>query len=448
MLVIVAPIVKSVGVFYFPYLCITMAKRLFLSQNYIVVDNDNSTPLKYFSKSLSFIRVTNENYQLYGGDGDETGYHSFLISDAENWFEESETIPYTSSTLLNFLLSNTSPSPQVNSSGTLLISDFNAEVSMGSYSGYLADTISGRNVDVDNNFSEDMWNGGFLYTGHNCVEAETLSVVSSSANDTGSLVSSGVATGGSSTTLIDSSADFVTDGVAVGDILINDTQLFHGIVSEVTSATTLTVHFFKDGNRKLPYFFSNDDSYRVATASSTGAAVTKLLGLDGDYNRQNEYVILNGTTGVTTTKDFIRQDKATIELAGSNGYNVGEITANQSVTTDNVTMVMPADSGQTACCCTTVPSGKRWVVNLLEFSIVRVNGSSGSAQVQFQVRERGSNAWQTKRFESVSTSFAYIEEITGGIVIEEQSDVKWRIQSASDNNTEATAIIGYVEIDK
>lgn len=337
----------------------------------------------------------------------------------------------------------------VNESGALLTSDFGTEVARGLYSNYTINTKFGRNASIDTTSApEDVWNGGSDYTGFNCTQAETLSVVSSSANDSGSLVSSGTATGGNGTTLIDTVATFVTDGVSVGDIILNDTQVIHGIVSEVTSETVLTVRFFKDSVGSNEYVTNVGDSYRVATSSSTGAAVIKLnAALDGNYNPISEYVILNGTTPVVTTKQYIRQARATVEIAGSTGNNEGEITANQSITTANVTMVMPADSGQTAICCSTVPAGKRWVTKHLQAGMVRLNGSAGSAQVQFQVRERG-GAWQTKRFEGISDSLLYDEMLVGGIVIEEQSDVRWRVQSVSDNNTQVTALFEYFEIVK
>ena len=106
----------------------------------------------------------------------------------------------------------------------------------------------GRNSDIDGNTSpEDLWDGGGLYTGFNCTEAETLEFFSSDIEDTGALVSSGTTTGGSSTTLEDSGATFITDGVAVGDLIINDSKQFHGIVSSVDSETLLTVFDFTNG---------------------------------------------------------------------------------------------------------------------------------------------------------------------------------------------------------
>ena len=61
---------------------------------------------------------------------------------------------------------------------------------------------------------QDIWANGGEYTGVNATANENIQVFSADANDTGSLVSSGTATGGSTTTLVDSGADFVSDGVS------------------------------------------------------------------------------------------------------------------------------------------------------------------------------------------------------------------------------------------
>lgn len=337
---------------------------------------------------------------------------------------------------------------RVNEAGALLVSDFGTEVARELYQGYQIDTKFGRNADIDTGTTpEDVWNGGGSYTGFNCVTAETLNVVSSSANDLGTLVSSGTATGGSSTTLVDSGATFVTDGVVVGDMIINDTQSIHAIVSEVTSETTLTFRYISNGANTSNLTMNSGDSYRIASNGSTGASVVKLKGLDADYNGISEYVILNGTTNVTTTKSFIRQSRAAVELAGTNTVSVGEITARQSVTTANITMVMPADSGQTAICCATVPAGKNWVIKDLNVSMVIDGNQSGSAQMQFQIRERG-GAWQTKRFQGITNSNGFQETLIGGLIVEEQSDIRWRIQSVSNNNTQVTGLFEYFQIEK
>jgi hypothetical protein len=218
----------------------------------------------------------------------------------------------------------------------------------------------GRNPDIDiaSGF-EAIWNGGGDYTGFDAVAGEAIEVFSSSALDAGTLVTSGTATGGSETTLIDAAATFVTDSVAIGDAILNDTDISHGIVTEVTSETTLTVFRFT----KSDVFSSSveiDDSYRVVTPASTGAAVVEIgFLLDSDFdNETSEFIILNGTTGVDSVgTDYIRNSKQEVITAGSNNSNVGTITARQKTTTANIFAVVPIGYNKDMIAAYTIPKG-------------------------------------------------------------------------------------------
>ena len=116
--------------------------------------------------------------------------------------------------------------------------DFLLEVAKGNVPKHSLVHKFGRNSDIDAGF-EAIWNGGADYTGHDCIVAETLETFSGAAADAGTVLSSGTATGGSATTLVDSAATFATDTVAAGDVVINDTQLDHGIVTSLTGETTV-----------------------------------------------------------------------------------------------------------------------------------------------------------------------------------------------------------------
>lgn len=333
----------------------------------------------------------------------------------------------------------------VNELGALLAGDFGTEVARGVYPGFTLDTKYGRNSSVNIGQEEDVWNGSTLYTGHNCTDAETLALTSTDANDVGSLVTSGTSTGGSLTTLVDSGATFITNSVSVGDLVINDTQKIHGIISSVDSETQVTVYCFSDGDLD-GYTFNSGETYRIANATSTGAAVIRLSSLLlVDYAKTVEYVILNGTNTVNTNGSYIRQARGTIELSGSSDTNEGEITARQSTTTANITMVMPASSGQTAIACDTVPKGEIWIIKRLYCAMGRASGAAGSADVRFKTRTRG-GSWKTKRFPTISDSLAYSPSLIGGIILSEGTDVKWNIQSVSDNGTKVSGEFEYFKI--
>ncbi len=274
----------------------------------------------------------------------------------EVWFRNSAGLFVRSTTLVD------ENDDQIGiASSPLYTRDLFLEIQKGNIPGHSAVHKFGRNPDIDSAVGtfEAIWNGGGDYTGQDPIAAETLETFSGSANDAGTVLSSGTATGGSSTTLIDTGADFVTDTVAVNDVVINDTDQSHGIVTVVTGLNTLTVERF---NGVVPYVggvFESGDSYRVVTPASTGAAVIKLgFLLDANWAETTEYIVLNGVTAVDTSGTYLRHSKARVVKCGSNNSNVGELTTRQKTTTANITMVLPVGYNSTMIACYTIPAGK------------------------------------------------------------------------------------------
>ena len=252
--------------------------------------------------------------------------------------------------------------------------EFLLEVVKGNVPGHSAILKWGRNPDIDTGGFEAIWNGGGSYTGFDATGEEVVEVFSGAGADAGTEADSGTATGGTATTLVDTGADF-TLTTTVGDLVIDDTQLLHGIVTART-ADTITVHQWQDiTNAQRDAGVVGPDSssvYRVVTPASTGAAVIKiLLALDGNYAEQEEYIILNGQTAVDSVLSYLRASRAVVVLAGSGGTNAGEITVRQNVTTANKFIGMPLGEGRTTICAYTIPAGKsgyfyHWGASLAE----------------------------------------------------------------------------------
>lgn len=182
------------------------------------------------------------------------------------------------------------------------------------------------------------------------------------------------------------------------------------------------------------------------TSAGTGARTIILEGLDTDYNPISETITMNGTTTVTSIHSYWRMSRAKVVTAGSVQTNVGQISAAWTGTPAQIFMAMPADAGQTAICCDTVPAGKTRYILQLQTSLVRSSGAAGSANMQFQVRELG-GAWQTKRFPAISDGSPYSPIIDASIIIPEKSDVRWRCQAVSDNASIISAEFEYIDID-
>ena len=276
--------------------------------------------------------------------------------------------------------------------------DVNMEIAEGHVPGHSFLHKFGRNpsINVASGF-EAIWNGGGDYTGFNATAGELIEVSSSDAEDAGTLVSSGTATGGSATTLVDSGATFVSDGASVGDIIINDTLLDHGMVSEVTSETILTF-------RRMRGFSINasGNSYRVAAPSLTGQGVVRLdFLLDDNYVETSEYVILNGLTGVDTVGSYLRNSRVMGLKSGSVGSNVGTITTKQKITTANIFAVMPIGYNTTMIAAFTIPFDE---VGLLDFYFATLSKKqAGFSNVRFLSAEVGGD-FQVKEEGTVSST--------------------------------------------
>lgn len=148
--------------------------------------------------------------------------------------------------------------------------------------------------------------------------ATNLEVVSTSANDAATLITSGTSTGGSTTTLIDTGKNFVSLGVVAGDVILNDTSDALGVVVTRDSATQLTFTTVADAT------FSGI-AYRIARTTGTGAGIVEHHGLDANWVERSEFIIMNGVTPVACTIPTIRSNNLHVMNVGTNLASVGDI---------------------------------------------------------------------------------------------------------------------------
>lgn len=327
-------------------------------------------------------------------------------------------------------------------------SDYKLEVARGNVAGQRVYNKFGANTDIDTgSVPEDLHGGAGVYTAFNITTPDSIRVFSGSVQDVGTLVSSGTATGGTSTTLVDTGANFTGDGVAVGDCVINDTQAFHGIITNVT-ATVLTVVKFTNGNPEQVLTPASSDSYRVANASGTGIAVLKMNKmLESDYDGyKTEYIITNGTVGANTVgTDYIRSSRGVAVLAGSGGSAASSIAAVQTGTGSLRFFSIPSGHNQSLVAADTIPKGYTLYVNGLVCRMARSSGAAGSAEVDFYVRGIGQNVFNSKVHEYITDADGFKSGEGYILAIPEYSDYKWTVNEVSDNNTQLSAEInGYL----
>lgn len=252
------------------------------------------------------------------------------------------------------------------------------------------------------------------------LSALAMEIVSSSGNDAGTIQSSGTATGGSTTTLIDTGANFVGDGVAVGDIILNDTDHAFGYVSNV-AATILTVDpAFSEGSS-----FSNTETYRVVTPANAGISTVEVHGLDGNYDPQEEFVVTNGATPVSTVNNYLRTNDFHALQVGSNGVAVGNVDIRQVATPANIQNRISIGGNQCLQAFYTVPNGLTMFITSWSASV----SSAKATRMILRVTQDFSSGALTPgifQFQDVVLlqSASYVKEFVLPIKVISRADVK------------------------
>jgi len=207
--------------------------------------------------------------------------------------------------------------------------------------------------------------------------ALAMDVVSSSASDYGSLLTSGTATaGGTSTILYDTTKDFVALGVVAGDLVLNDTQGQFGNIKTVAT-TSLTMETPLDNG----FTWATSDAYRIVdkSAGGVGAQVVEAHGLDGDFNEIEEFIITNGTTKVSTVHNYRRINNFHSIFAGT-GITVGNIDISQTATPTKIMDRIGAGGNMSLQAFFTIPLGKTGYIT--DWGA----GSDGSKPIRFILR--------------------------------------------------------------
>lgn len=196
------------------------------------------------------------------------------------------------------------------------------------------------------------------------------------------------------------------------------------------------------GNAETIEVFSSD---AADAAAGTGARTVRLYGLDANYAEQTADVTLNGVTPVVTTGvTWRRMNRMKVLTAGSGGANAGTITARHTTTTANVFAVMPIGNNQTANCAWTVPAGYNALIKRVYAAGARANGAV-IADMSLRIRDFG-GVYRANRLFTVGNGVEVNISYFGGILLEEKTDVKMRVESASANSGDFCAEFGYVLI--
>lgn len=321
------------------------------------------------------------------------------------------------------------------------------EIAKGHIPGHTCVLKYGENPDIDTASGfETIWDGGGTYLPPTVANgAQIHDVASTSANDAGSVESSGTATGGSATTLVDSAGTFVTDGVIATDTVVNDTTNAAGQVIAVIDETTLVVGGWFGANRGEVFPNpASGDTYRIVRPSSTGASLLWLWGLDANFLEIEEYVVLNGTTNVPTTKEFARQFRSRVFGPGTSGA-IGTITS--TAQTDSTVSCQIIDgNNQSLMSIFTVPSNTIAYVTKWWAALSKQQTTTATTRLRFGSLENVSYILQSRSLQSAGSSeFIYDWEIP--ILVPGGTDI-FVEANASSNDTAVASGFDIILVDK
>ncbi len=192
-----------------------------------------------------------------------------------------------------------------------------------------------------------------------------------------------------------------------------------GLVNYLSSAATLNV---TSDN-------VNDD------VAGTGALTVEIFGLDTNYDRISETVILTGRVIKATSLSYLRVFIAKVKTTGSGNQNAGIIyvfTGTETTgTPDDATKIyttIAATKNRTLQAFYTIPAG-------FTGSIHNFNTSTVTAQnvtVEVVIREQGTTPFLVEAEYTINASTININDL--GLEIPQKTDVEIRATGASPNN--------------
>lgn len=141
-----------------------------------------------------------------------------------------------------------------------------------------------------------------------------------------------------------------------------------GYASNFTNQNKRTLY-----NHDSQYYNTSGGFLSIASTSindisgGAGAQTIRIIGLDAAYNILTETITLNGVVAVSSTNQFIRVNSATVQSAGTLGYNSGDIYIRDLATTSMIDII-PAEFNTTKSLKYCVPAGHKVILKKLILS--------------------------------------------------------------------------------
>lgn len=294
--------------------------------------------------------------------------------------------------------------------------------------------VSGRNPDVDQATDpEDLWPVGGAWVPP--TQPRVHEIVSTSVDDVGILKIQSMTTSGGNSSLIDTTKDFITEGISVGDIVINDrTKKFSVAINIFTSLIVC------ESVDPEPFFVAGD-SYRVVTTNTLGASLICIEYLNSNMQERIGIYVLNGLTPVITGS-MLRING--VFICGSSSRELNNI-GNISITAQidgTITDQIISGEGLGSTGVYTVPRGRKLFISKIYSSMKEVANAGASVSLKINIYGQSGMAGSriVRLFDLSSAGGNHVtREFEPALVISQLSDVIIRCQSVTANNVDITA---------
>jgi hypothetical protein len=231
-------------------------------------------------------------------------------------------------------------------------------------------------------------------------------------------------------------------GTQVGRGKVAGTTVFNLFSNAPAQSTTIRTIWELGGTTE--YVFPTSAVTMTVVSSSatdTGTAQVVVSGLDSNYDQISETITLNGTTPVSTTKQYLRINGVVmIHPAAGQVHNVGNITvANGGITYGYIT----ANFGKSQGAYYTVPRG----YTLFLYQIDAFSGdANGNGYVNLDVRVKNNAITNPTTYTLLQTTFQLAYAVTRTIPIAqtEKTDLLWRASSNSGTHSITLLAIGFL----
>lgn len=207
---------------------------------------------------------------------------------------------------------------------------------------------------------------------------------------------------------------------------------FGGAFTPLLTATTLSI---------VSTDAADDDG-------STGANSIVVEGVDANREAQTEVVTMNGTTPVVTTSTWLGINRMSINLAGTGLSNAGTITAT-AVTGSTIQGQMPAGNGVSQQCIFFTHVGAQALISHILVNVQKfTNGQNPIATFKLWTYDSVTNAKHEVVRMSMDSDIDHTTLMTfPAPLIIERASCSWFEVTTTENATQVTARMGFLEVD-